>query len=43
MFKNTNEGIRATSSEIFWVSDLKVFNVDVDTVLVQVRSFECWI
>ena len=39
MFKNTNEGIRATSSEIFWVSDLKVFNADCDNVYVQVGSF----
>ena len=43
MFKGTNEGIRTTSSEIFWVSDLKVFNADFDNVFVQVRSFGCLI
>ena len=35
MFKGTNESIRTTSSEVFWVSDLKAFNADFDV-------FVCW-
>ena len=35
MFEGTTEGIRTTSNDIIWMSDLKVFNADFDV-------FVCW-
>ena len=37
MFKVTNKGTKKGFIEIFWVTHLKVFNVDFD------RVFVCWV
>ena len=43
MFKSTNEGIRTTSSKIFWVSNSKFYNADFVNVFVQIRCSGCLI